>query len=120
MEAILKKVSLNTYEIKKGENKGKKFKKLDFTVDVLVDAKKGEIKTRTGSMSEDYAKRYFNYCGTTTQETIGKTVDVILAKRQYEKDGEKRTIEFVKFLNLLDESGEPIIMPKADTESIGF
>ena len=48
MEAVLKNVSLNTYEIKKGENKGKKFKKLDFTVDVLVDAKKGEIKTRTG------------------------------------------------------------------------
>lgn len=120
MEAVLRNVSLNTYEIKKGENKGKKFKKLDFTVDVLVDAKKGEIKTRTGSMSEDYAKRYFAYCGTTTQKAIGKTVDVILAKRQYEKDGEKRTFEYVKFLNLLNESGEPIIMPKADAQDIGF
>ena len=120
MEAILKKVSLNTYEIKKGENKGKKFKKLDFTVDVLVDIKKGEIKTRTGSMSEDYARKYFAYVGLTTGEALEKTVEVVLAKRQYEKDGEKRTIEFVKFLNFLDEAGSPIIMPKADTESIGF
>lgn len=120
MEAVLKKVALNTYEIKKGDNKGKKFKKLDFTVDVLVDATKGEIKTRTGSMSEDYAKRYFKYCGTTTKETIGKTVDVILSKRQYEKDNEKRTFEFVKFMNLLDDAGEPIIMRKEEAQDIGF
>lgn len=120
MEAVLRKVQLNTYEIKKGENKGKKFKKLDFTVDVLVDPKKGEVKTRSGSMSEDYARRYFAYCNTTTAETIGKTVNVVLAKRQYEVDGEKRTIEYVKYLNLLDENGNPIIMPKSDASEIGF
>ena len=120
MNAVLKKVALNTYEIKKGDNKGKKFKKLDFTVDVLVNAEKGEVKTRSGSMSEDYAKRYFAFCNTTTTEQIGKEVEVVLAKRQYEKDGEKRTIEYVKFLNILDEDGKPIIMYNEETASIGF
>jgi hypothetical protein len=71
-------------------------------------------------MSEDYARRYFAFCKTTTAETIGKTVNVVLAKRQYEKDGEKRTIEYVKYLNLLDENGNPIIMVNSDASEIGL
>lgn len=121
MEAVLRKIELKQCEVKKGDNKGKKFKVLDFEVDVLVNAEKGEIKTRKGSMSEDYARRYFGYCKVKTTEAIGKTVDVVLSKRRYtNKDGEERTIEFVKYLNLLDEAGEPIIMPKADAQDIGF
>lgn len=121
MEAVLRKLTLNQYEVKKGETKGKKFKKLDFSCDVLVNAEKGEIKTRTGSMSEDYARRYFKYCELTTAEAIGKTVDVVLAKRRYtNKDGEERTIEFVKFMNFLDADGMSIIMSKDGAEDIGF
>ena len=119
-QAKLMKVALKQCEVKKGDNKGKKFKVLDFEVEVLVDEQKGEVKTRKGSMSEDYAKRYFAHCNTTTAEAIGEECEVVLSKRKYEKDGESRTIEFVKFLNLLDEDGKPIIMPKADEEKIGF
>lgn len=121
MEAVLRKIALKKCEVKKGERKGQKFNVIDFECEVLVDANKGEVKTRKGSMSEDYAKRYFAYCNTTTEEALNKPVDVVLAKRKYEnKDGEERTIEFIKFMNLLNEDGSPIIMPKPDAEKIGF
>lgn len=121
MIGILKKVSLNTYEVKKGDNKGKKFKKLNFEVEV-TDKDTGEVRTYKGNMSEDYARKYFAYCETTTKEQLGKEVEVRLATRKFETDeGEERKYTFIKYMNLIIE-GEPVVMPKEDdaSETINF
>lgn len=122
MRGILKKVSLNTYEVKKGDNKGKKFKKLNFEVEV-TDEDTGEVRTFKGNMPEDYARKYFAYCGTTTKEQLGKEVEVRLAIRKFETDeGEERKYTFIKYMNFIDEEDEPIVMPKDDetSETINF
>lgn len=120
MRGKLLKVELKTCEVKKGENKGKKFKVLDFEVEVVLNEEKGEVRTLRGSMSEEYARKYFKYCGRSTREALGEEVEVITRKRKYEKGGEERTITEVKFLNLLDDEGKAIIMPKEGATELDF
>lgn len=116
MKATLKKIELKELKTKDG----KKFNKVEFTCDVKIDDK-GTIKTLKGNYSEDYAKRYFKYCGVLTKDLIGKEVDVILAKRVYSNDkGEERTITFIRFLNVLDAEGNAIIMPKESQKELDF
>lgn len=100
---------------------GKKFSVLDIVCDVVVNDK-GEIKVLKASMSMDYAKRYFNYCGISTKDAIGKTVEVVTAKKEFiGNDGSNRIYNYIKFLNFLNEENQPIIMPKKDdSDSIGF
>lgn len=115
MKAILKKIELKTCETKDG----KKFKKVEFICDVQVNDK-GDVKTVKGSYSEEYARKYFTYCGVKTKEIIGKEVDVTLFKRNYvASDGDTRTITYIKFLNLLDENGNKIYLPK-DNDDLDF
>ena len=120
MEGILKKVELKEYEIKQGKMKGNKFKKFEFTCDVVVDDK-GNIKTMKGSYSEDFARKYFEYCNVKTKDLIGKKVQCITAKKKYENDkGEEKTVNFIRFLNVLDNEGNPIIMPKDTQQEMDF
>lgn len=117
MKGILKKIELKELKTKDG----KKFNKVEFTVDVVTDEKKGYITTLKGNYSEDFAKKYFKYCGVKTKDLIGKEVNVILAKREYENDkGEKRTQTFIRFLNVLDAEGKTIVMPKEDSKELDF
>lgn len=116
MRGIIKKFELRTCETKDKKNK---FKLLEFVVDVKINDK-GDIKTLKGSYGEEYARKYFAFCGVKTKDLIGKEVEVSLAKREYEKEGERRTINYIKYMNVLDENGEAIYMPKDDEEGVDF
>ena len=116
MKGIVRKFELK--EIKTKDNK--KFKKLEFTCDVMLNDK-GDIKTLKGDMSEEYARKYFAFCKKTTKDVLGEEVEVNTAKRSYiNSDGEQRIYTYIKYLNLLDEEGKPIIMLKDDAEEIDF
>lgn len=117
MEGILKKIEKNEYKTKDGK---KTFTKIEFTCDVRIDDK-GSIKTLKGSYSEEFARKYFEYCGVKTKELIGQKVECIIAKRVYENDkGEERIVTFIRFLNVLDENGKPIVMPKDTQQELDF
>lgn len=116
MKGTLKRIEIKEYETKDK----KKFKKVEFTCDVKIDDK-GSIKTYKGSYSVEFAKKYFEYCDVKTKDLIGKQVECILGKRSYErKDGEEVTITYIKFLNVLDENGNAIIMPKDTEQDLDF
>lgn len=106
-------------EIKIVECKGKsgaKFNLVEFKCDVKVNDK-GDVKTLKGSYGEEFARKYFTYCGVKTKNLIGKEVEVVVAKRSYEKDGEQRVISYIKYLNVLDAEGKAIYLPKEDTDN---
>lgn len=112
MKGIVKKIELKECQTKDKKNK---FKLLEFTCDIKINDK-GEIKTMRGSWGEDYAKKYLAFCGLKSKQLIGMEVDCTIAKREYEKEGETRTINFIKFMNILDSEGNPIYLPKDDEE----
>lgn len=117
MLGTLKKIEMIECQTKDGK---KKFKKVEFTCDVKIDDK-GNIKTLKGSYSEEFARKYFNYCNVKTKDIIGKEVECITAKREWENDkGEKRITTFIRFINILNEEGNPIIMPKEGTTELDF
>lgn len=117
MKGKLKKIELKEFTTRDGK---KKFKKVVFTCDVQVD-EAGTIKTLTGSYSEDYAKKYFDYCEVKTKDLIGKEVECVIAKRGYQNDkGEDRVVSFIRFMNVIGPDGTPIIMPKEDVEDLDF
>ena len=116
MIGIIKKFELKQFEKKDG----KKFKKLVATIDIKLN-ERGDIKTVKGSLSEDYARKYFKYCGVTTKDLVGKNVDVTLAKRAYTDDeGNERQVTYAKFINVLNDEVHAIIMPKDDATTIDF
>lgn len=112
MKGIVKKIELKECQTKDKKNK---FRVLEFTCDVTLNDK-GEIKTLRGSWGEEYAKKYLAYLGMKSKELIGKEVDCTIAKRQYEKEGETRTINFIKYMNLIDKDGNPIYLPKEEED----
>lgn len=117
MKGILKKVELKEFKTEDG----RKFKKVIFVCDCIDD--KNEVRTLKGSYSEDFAKKYFAYCNVKTKDLIGKTVGVVCAKKTFEsEDGETRIYNYIKFLNVLDEEGKEIIMPKdgEDNSDLNF
>lgn len=117
MKGKLKKIELKEFKTKDGK---KTFKKVEFTCDVFIDDK-GTIKTLKGSYSEDFARKYFAYCGIKTKDLIGKEVECIVSKRAYENDkGEERVVNFIRFLNVLDADGNEIIMPKENADDLDF
>ena len=116
MKGILK-------EIKKVECKaknGSKFTKIEFICDVKVNDK-GDVKTLRGSYGEDFARKYFAFCNVKTKDLVGKEVGCTLSKRQYENNGERRIISYIKYLNILDKEGNAILIPKEDSgEDLDF
>ena len=114
MKAKIKRIELKEYET---EDK-RKFSKVEFTCDVEND--KGDVKTLKASYNEDYAKKYLAYCGVKTKDIIGAECEVVTARRTYEKDGEKRIYNYIKFVNLLDDKGQPIIMPSEKSKELDF
>lgn len=111
MEGIVKSFKLRNVKTKDN----KEFKTLDYVCDVVVNEEKGEIKTLKGSMSAEYARKYFAFCGVKTADLVNKKVNVVISKRKYENsNGEERTVNFIKYLNVLDEEGNPIIISKEE------
>lgn len=122
MKAILKKVEINEFTVKNDTakaKKGQKFKKLEFTCDVIFGD--NQVRTLTGSYSMDFAKEYsaevILKTGKKIVDHVGQVVDVVVAKKTYEKEDKSTGIyQFIQFLNILDAEGKPIKMPKKDSE----
>ena len=113
MKAIIRKVELK----KITTTEGKKFDRIEITCDVFVDEK--NVRSRRASMSVDYAKKYFAHCGLSSADLPGKLCEVTLRKRSFtdKTTGELRVMEEIRYLNMLDENGEPIILrPEADKD----
>lgn len=108
MKSIVKKIELKECVTKDKKNK---FKVLEFTCDVRLNDK-GDIKTLRGSWGEEYARKYLAYCGLKSKDLIGREVDCSIAKREYESNGETRTISYIKYMNCLDKDGNSILLPK--------
>lgn len=116
MKGTLKKIYAKEFTSKE---KGNKFKKI--ILECECEKENGDIANYKGSMSEDYAKRYFQYCKLTTKDAIGAKVEVVLGKRKFVAENEERTYTYIKFINFLDNDGKPIIMKKEDeTTDLGF
>lgn len=115
MKGILKKVELKEYK----KSDGKKFKKVEFIVDVII--KDGEVRTLKGNYSETFARDYFSQVGTKLKDLVGKEVGVVTAKKNFQgNDGLQHVYEYIKFINVLDEKGSPIIIKKDTSEDIDF
>ena len=115
MKAIIRKVELKNCT----DRDGRKFDQIQITCDVFVDEK--NVRTRRASMSVDYAKKYFAHCGLSSADLPGMVCNVTLRKRAYtNKDGDERVIEEIRYLNMLDDDGEPIIMRKEPEANMPF
>ena len=118
MKAIIRKVGIKHITT----TTGKKFDKIVIECDCIVDDK-GTIKTYKSEMSPDYAKRYFGYCGLSSSQLPGKECEVTLRRRAFTSpDGKLGAVTEIKYLNMLDANGNPIIMRQetTSTEDIGF
>ena len=117
MKGIIKKIEKKDYKT----SQGKSFSKIVITCDVEVNDI-GDIKTLKATYSPDFAKKYFEYCKISSKQAINKDVNVVVAKKNYEdNNGNSKTYSYIKFLNFLDEDGEPIIMlSDKKEEDIGF
>jgi hypothetical protein len=111
MKGILKSIKRKEYKT----NKGTKFSKVEFTCDVKVN-ENGDVKTLKGSYGEEFARKYFTHCGVLTKDLIGKEVEVTIAKKSYEQEGEMRTYQYIKYLNVLDSEGKVIYLPKENKD----
>lgn len=123
MKAIIKSLELKQYEVKNGENKGKKFKKFVFVVEVTTDEVKNIIKDMKGSMSEEYGRKYFKEaCGlTTTSQAIGKECEVITQKRKWkDRYGDLRIVTEVRYMHILDDDGKPIYLMNDENDDTVF
>lgn len=121
MKAIIKSLSLETFEAKKGDNKGKKFKKFVGKATVRID-EKGIIKDMRFSFSEDYGRRYFKYCGySKISDLIGKECEVSTIKREWEdSEGNKRIVNEINYLHMLGKDDKPIYLPKDEDTDVAF
>lgn len=106
----VKKVELKNCVTKDKKNK---FNVLEFTCDVKINDK-GDIKTLKGSWSEEYAKKYLAYNNLKSKDMIGKELIVTLAKKEWTKDDETRTINYIKYAHFIDAEGNAIYLPKDD------
>lgn len=111
MKGILKTITKKEFKTQKGS----KFTKVEFTCDVKIN-EQGDVKTLKGSYGEDFARKYFTFCGVKTKDLIGKEVEVTTAKKSYEVDGEMRTYNYIKFLNVIGEDGKAIYLPKDNAD----
>lgn len=115
MKGILKKVELKEYKTQEG----KKFKKVEFEVDVII--KDGMVKTLKGNYSETFARDYFSKAETKLKDLVGKEVGVVIAKKNFTgNDGLQHIYEYVKFINVLDKDGNPIVFKNETNEDIDF
>jgi hypothetical protein len=111
MKGILKSIKRVEYKT----SKGTKFSKVEFTCDVKMN-EQGDVKTLKGSYGDEFARKYFTYCGILTKDLIGKEVEVTVAKKSFEAEGEMRIFNYIKYLNVLDAEGKAIYLPKEDKE----
>lgn len=101
---------------------GKKFDKVLIECDCIVDDR-GTLKTYKSEMSTDYAKKYFAHCGLTSKQLPGMPCEVTLRRRAFTgKDGKPGACTEIRYLNMLDSEGNPIIMAAAEdaSEDLGF
>lgn len=109
MKATIRKIYTKTITPNNGKDP---FKKLVFECEVITDSK-GTVKTMKAEMSPEYAVEYFNkYLGYNSAQLIGKECHAVVQKRTFEAENEVRYVYEIKYLNMIDEQGNPIIMNK--------
>lgn len=88
-------------------------------IHVLAVGERDEVKTYKGSFSVDYCKRYYTEtCGVSGKDLIGRPCEAVIAQRSYVgKDGKDHVATFAKWVNLLDESGNPIFIKSESKET---
>lgn len=99
-------VYVNLIEVEKNNEVKHKFV---FRCEAQVD--ENVITTYSGSYSEDYARKYFEYCGVEAKNLVGTEVDITLDKN--EKSGK----DYIRFMNCLDKEGNAIIMSKTSNNT---
>lgn len=115
MKAIIRQVSMKQVQCKDG----RKFDKVAIRCDVVKE--ENRVFSRTAEMSVDYAKKYFTHCGLSSADLPGMECEVTLQKRMFkDANGVDRVIESIKYLNMLDEEGKPIILRKEPDSSMPF
>lgn len=117
MKATIKRVSMKTVEVKAT---GVKFDKVVITCDVhLPDSDR--VLTKNAEMSVDWAKKYFGYCGLSSRDLPGMPCEVTMQKRAFtNQDGIDCTVNEIKYLNMLDADGKPIILRKEPEKEMPF
>lgn len=114
MKGILKSIEKKEFKTREG----RKFEKVVITCDVMLGNKANDVRTYNGSLGIDYAKKYFEFAGVKSKELVGKEVGIVLAKRAYQdSEGNNKTYEYIKYINILDAQGNAIVMPSEKTNS---
>ena len=66
----------------------------------------------------DQLKKYFESAGVSSKDAIGREVYITFGSRPYVgRDGREKIADEVRFINLIDEKGKPIMMTKSDDEA---
>lgn len=106
--------NLSMKEIKTAS--GKSFKKVVIDASVVMN-EKGEVRKLTCELSPEFFAKYFrDICGVkNSKDLIGKPCEAVVSSRLYtDKNGDLRDWTFIKYINLLDSDGKPIIPQKSE------
>ena len=114
MQGFIKKVEKRQVENK---TNGNKFWVYDFKI-AVVKSDKGDCQTFEHSMGKDFFEKYLAYCGyASIKDIINVEVNVTKGERTYiNKDGVRKFIDVIKFMNFVDKNGKAIIMPREEQE----
>lgn len=103
----------------KNKNNEKDFKPKTFEIikiSVRVNCGESGLKDLNARLSKDYAIKYFKeFLGLSSKELINKEcVCTIIRKEFTTSNGDSAICNEVKFINLINEKGEAIIMPSEE------
>ncbi len=108
LNAVIMSVEKKDYSTKDGRS----FSKILFSV-----VAEGERTALKGSMSVEYATKYFNFCGVKGSELVGKPCYVSVRDEVFlNKAGDPCTARKIRFLNLIDEDGNRLLLPRDEKE----
>lgn len=89
----------------------KKFTQVLITVDTIH---KEEVKTLKATMSLEYAKKYFGHCKVKSRDLVGQDCKVSIFTKSFKPEDKDEAIKFnaIRYLNLIDDEGKSILLPK--------
>lgn len=116
MKARINKINAQQYTCKDGRN----FSKIKIECSVVMNDH-GDVRHMTCEMTPDFFTRYFkDLCGVeSSKDLIGRICEAVVTSRFYSRsDGTPGEYTYIKFLNLLDSEGKPIVPPKREHANI--
>ena len=113
---------ITNIELKEYSKKDDKKTKFEvFKISVRVNGEKQGLKDLKATFSKEYGLKYFrDFCKLASRDLIGKSCKCTVIKKSFLQEDENDNSHEVfcneiKYLNLLDENGKPMIM--ADSEN---